>query len=282
MQFSSESGSRRVPSGAFTLIELLVVIAIIAVLASLLLPALARAKAQGRKAVCISNYRQMQIAWQLYINDEADRLPDNDAAEDVGKDRSRPNWVAGSMNVLDNWLDNTNSYWLIKSFGGIGRYLGASGVFKCPSDKSLARISGRLHSRVRSVSMNFYMGAAPQGRADFAGRTDYVYKRSSDFVNLPPAGGFVLIDAHEDSITGGAFGLARTPTLPNTWWLDFPGGRHNRAAVLSFTDGHVEAHKWLDPRTTRAATGTYLWGEQQENNRDIVWLHERGFRLKNP
>jgi type II secretory pathway pseudopilin PulG len=261
---------------------LLVVIAIIAILASLLLPTLASAKAQGQKAVCISNYRQMQIAWQLYIADENDRLPDNDGAEDVGKDVTRPNWVAGSMNLLDDWRDNTNAYWLINSCGGIGRYLKAPGVFRCPADKSMARISGQLHPRVRSVCMNFYMGAAPQGRADFAGRTDYVFKKSSEFIHLPPSGGFVLIDTHEDSITTGVFELARTPSLPNTWWLDFPGGRHNRAAVLSFTDGHIEAHKWLDPRTTRAATGTYLWGEQQENNRDVVWLHERGFRLKNP
>ena len=74
---SGRSGpcSRKVGE-AFTLIELLVVIAIIGVLAGLLLPALARAQSASRRAACLSNLRQLGLAWALYLTDHDDRFPD--------------------------------------------------------------------------------------------------------------------------------------------------------------------------------------------------------------
>src|SRR5438094_4555214 len=97
----SSAGAPGVRLTAFTLIELLVVIAIIAILASLLLPALSKAKIKAQGIYCLNNLKTMQLAWIMYTHDNNDTIPGNLWSMD-----GPFNWVSGWLNFADNHPPN--------------------------------------------------------------------------------------------------------------------------------------------------------------------------------
>jgi prepilin-type N-terminal cleavage/methylation domain-containing protein/prepilin-type processing-associated H-X9-DG protein len=110
-------------SRAFTLIELLVVMAIVAILASLLLPALARAKTKAYNTVCVSNLRQLGIAVRTYADDNNNNLPSAEILPTEPIDPKKP--LARICDVLATYIGRT-----------AGTNTNSLTVFKCPSDKS--------------------------------------------------------------------------------------------------------------------------------------------------
>jgi prepilin-type N-terminal cleavage/methylation domain-containing protein/prepilin-type processing-associated H-X9-DG protein len=234
---------------AFTLIELLVVIAVIAVLSSLLLPALAKAKVRGQMIFCFNNLKQLELGWLIYAHENSDRLVYNLGATEIKQLLARGqkyNWA----NSILNWeLDSDNTNTLLNTEAGLGPFVTRNArVFRCPADHVLSSIQRRAgwSERSRSISMNAMVGDAGsflQGRTNINNPDYEQYLKLGDLVS--PAGIFVFIEEHPDSINDGYF--LNKGAAPG--WTDLPASYHDGSANLSFADGHGEIRHWVVPST---------------------------------
>jgi len=285
----SESPLRLARRCGFILIELLVVIAIIAILAAMLLPALSRAKCKALGISCLSNTRQIAIAWNAYATDLGDRLPVNTSL--ISK-LSAMDWTANPVNGDEGLLLDSNQ-------SSIANYLKSSKVFKCPADNYLSAAQHAANppivQRTHSVSFNGAVsgdggsapdvkGPGPGGRIYFGGTGTTLGKTASiaDLQTPGVANIILTLDEHPDSVNDVLFMFDPGASPGQERWRDLPGSLHCGAGSLSFCDGHSEIHKWANENNYTVYPVRYIdWGTSTDKNinlgrnKDYEWIDER-------
>ncbi|MCK4292950.1 MAG: prepilin-type N-terminal cleavage/methylation domain-containing protein [Planctomycetes bacterium] len=219
----------------FTLIELLVVIAIIAILMAILMPALNRAKEQGKRAACLNNLRQLGLAWSLYADDNEGKIVNG-------------NTITGSFNKDGTcWV-----YWPGRSASEEERIEGIkSGLLfpYCPNVKLYKCPTG-----LRGEVVTYAIVDAMNGHDAIPGAEGHIVKNRSQIRR--PGERVVFID--EGRLTP----VSWTVYYDQEKWWDAPPIRHGNGTNFSFADGHSEYWKWKDPRTIGG-------GSHQPGNRDL-------------
>jgi prepilin-type N-terminal cleavage/methylation domain-containing protein/prepilin-type processing-associated H-X9-DG protein len=253
-----QSGMSACAASAFTLIELLIVIAIIAILAAILLPALARAKLKATQAVCLSNQKQLGLAFTMYAADNSDQIVPMDGRFGNIINRAGGYWGGpGGPNYPGNattaeQLDAMAKAQLTTN-NPLYRYASNPTVYECPGDARCKKPSKALGWSYGSYSKTQNVGGEPYANYWGAGDT----YRTLTAIRFPSDTFAFIEDASSEN-----YGFN-----PGTWVVNWTGNRltpftytdppamfHGNVGTFAFTDGHAEGHKWVGGGLIAAGT----------------------------
>jgi prepilin-type N-terminal cleavage/methylation domain-containing protein len=264
---SSEQASLHSLRTGFTLIELLVVITIIALLLSILMPSLRRAKEAGKRAMCLHNIRNLTIGWIIYAEDCDGRLPIAAVGyKGTGLGYGDWEWIgyadvlgrAGPPATVDEKLQALKD-------GVLYPYLDTTDIFRCPIAEK---------DEMRTYSMTHAMNGLADYSANYGGKS---LTKASQITSS--SGRIVFLDDYEFNDDAAWFIYNDRPQ----WWNPTPIRHGSGGNVFSFADGHSEFKKWTDKRTIELSklchslkdADARLYSESiQPGNEDIVWVQK--------
>jgi prepilin-type N-terminal cleavage/methylation domain-containing protein len=264
----------RHPAGrkAFTLIELLVVIAIIAILAALLLPALAGAKARAQRIYCVNNLRQLAYAWKMYADDHNGILVSSYPAAGT-------TWCYGTAEDSGNvgyGYDCSDPRGI--QTGLLWPYTKALGCYKCPADNRVAKGGANKGKPVvRSVSMNSCLCGRtygePNGSWTFStypanppvNLKYMMYIKESQIVR--PTQTFVVVDEDPFSINDAFFLVDQEQGMG---LVDLPGRQHAMGYGINFADGHGSIFRFKN----RGRYAAWTPGGDHGHDEDTRQIHD--------
>lgn len=283
----SFSGSSRGCHG-FTRPDLAGVLAVVALIGLVQFPLAGNSRVNSRAATCLDNHRRLALAWQMYAADNAGWFPPNPDDSNSLPGRS---WVGG--NAGPGGPDEFNSSLIANRTRSllVGFLHGDAQVFRCPADVAVGRniaspdpaLRMEIVPAARSVAMNGAIGTNPNARnakqpvdapwldnnhSHVYGQRWLTYGRDSHLTMPGPANTLLLLDEDHRSINDCVFAFG----MVTAEWIDFPATWHDGAAGLSFTDGHVEMHRWVDTRTPITTT---VARRNVPNSPDWAWIRDR-------